>query len=263
MQPTGSRSVADSASRSPAELDLIRYINLKLAALGERTDPTLVDAPFMEAAGPLLKNHLQKDELLGWPLCPVDARIQRFLSACLANTEPGSPALPARTLVLDRPGIGRVLSLPPRRDRFVSPYLTSYRAAQGLLHNPKSDRRTTQGVFHVVEGGLPVPFDKRAVPKATFARLLALFDGQLLMNRHLRVGFEPGTALWRMFKLRPDFHPADKVQVEDDITDRSAGGGIDAARARLAAALGRAAGPDPEGSPLHDGASSLPVAADA
>ena len=23
---------------------------------------------------------------------------------------------------------------------------------------------------------------------------------------------------WRIYKLRPDFHPADKVQVEDDIT---------------------------------------------
>jgi hypothetical protein len=75
--------------------------------------------------------------------------------------------------VLDRPGLARVLSLPPTADRFASPYVTSYRLAQGVLHNPKSDRRTTQGVFHVAEGGLPVPEDKQAVPKATFARLLA------------------------------------------------------------------------------------------
>jgi hypothetical protein len=44
------------------------------------------------------------------------------------------------------------------------------------------------------------------------------FQNQPLMSGHLRLGFEPGTTLWRMFKLRPDFHPADKVQVEDDIT---------------------------------------------
>ena len=29
------------------------------------------------------------------------------------------------------------------------------RLPQGVLHNPRSDRRTTQGVFHVAEGGLP------------------------------------------------------------------------------------------------------------
>jgi hypothetical protein len=41
------------------------------------------------------------------------------------------------------------------------------------LHNPANDRRTTQGVFHVAEGGLPIPDDKLAVPKAVFSRLLA------------------------------------------------------------------------------------------
>jgi hypothetical protein len=42
----------------------------------------------------------------------------------------------------------------------------------GVLHNPKSDRRTTEGVFHIAEGGLPIPPDKKAVPKLTFAKLL-------------------------------------------------------------------------------------------
>ena len=41
-----------------------------------------------------------------------------------------------------------------------------------MLHNPKSDRRTTQGIFHVTEGGLPIPDDKKAVPKAVFGQLL-------------------------------------------------------------------------------------------
>jgi hypothetical protein len=42
------------------------------------------------------------------------------------------------------------------------------------LHNPKSDRRTTLGIFHIAEGGLPVPDDKRAVPKAVCAQMLRL-----------------------------------------------------------------------------------------
>ncbi|HVO17721.1 MAG TPA: hypothetical protein VMU15_00600, partial [Anaeromyxobacter sp.] len=44
------------------------------------------------------------------------------------------------------------------------------------------------------------------------------FDGQRLVANYLRVGFEPDGSSWRMYKLRPDFHPAVKVQVEDDIT---------------------------------------------
>ena len=53
------------------------------------------------------------------------------------------------------------------------PRLTSYRVRNGVLHNPASDRRTTEGVFHVAEDGLPVPPDKKAVPRLTFARILA------------------------------------------------------------------------------------------
>jgi len=44
------------------------------------------------------------------------------------------------------------------------------------------------------------------------------FETQRLLTSQLRVGFEPGTNMWRMHKLRPDFYPAQKVQVEDDIT---------------------------------------------
>ena len=43
------------------------------------------------------------------------------------------------------------------------------------------------------------------------------YDNQKLVGNYLRVGFDPQGS-WRIYKLRPDFHPADKVQVEDDIT---------------------------------------------
>ena len=38
-----------------------------------------------------------------------------------------------------------------------------------------------------------------------------------MVGNYLRVGYDPDGS-WRTFKLRPDFNPADKVQVEDDIT---------------------------------------------
>jgi hypothetical protein len=43
------------------------------------------------------------------------------------------------------------------------------------------------------------------------------FDGQKLVNYYLRVGYDQDGS-WRIYKLRPDFYPAEKVQVEDDIT---------------------------------------------
>jgi phosphoenolpyruvate carboxykinase (diphosphate) len=43
------------------------------------------------------------------------------------------------------------------------------------------------------------------------------FDNQRLVANYLRVGHDPDGS-WRIYKLRPDFHPATKVQVEDDIT---------------------------------------------
>lgn len=75
-------------------------------------------------------------------------------------------------LILERHGIARTLSLPAESDFFKSDIVSSYRTWQGVCHNPANDRRTTEGVFHVTEGGLPVPGDKRAVPRGVFARML-------------------------------------------------------------------------------------------
>ena len=113
----------------------------------------------------------EKDRLLGQHLCPADQRIQTFLYDYLQDVP--VPKLPARTFALDRAGLARVLSLPVDRDDFSSDIINSYRVKQGVLHNPKSDRRTTAGIFHVTEGGLPIPDDKLGVPKITFAKMLA------------------------------------------------------------------------------------------
>ena len=152
--------------------DLIWYLNLKLAALGQPTGDGTAEPGFLEIAQPLLRNYETKDRLLRDHLCPADTRIQTFLNDYLRDV-PGIPRLPARTLVLDRPGLARVMSLPPNSDSFSSPFLRSYRVPQGILHNPHSDRRTTKGVFHIAEGGFPIPADKVPVPIQTFAALLS------------------------------------------------------------------------------------------
>jgi hypothetical protein len=154
------------------EAEIVRYIDLKLAALGHSTSRH-AGSDFFEMARPLLRNYHQKDLMLGYPLCPVDRRIQAFLNDYLKDICPqGAAQLPGDTFLLDRPGLARALSLPLGGNTFACEYLQSYRVQQGILHNPRSDRRTTQGIFHIVEGGFPVPADKQAVPKKAFASLL-------------------------------------------------------------------------------------------
>lgn len=106
------------------------------------------------------------------PVAPADARIQAWLDSTFGAIEQ-VPRLPVRTFALDEPGMARELSLPRHGDECTSPLLKSYRLRNGVLHNPASDRRTTKGVFHIVEGGLPVPDDKLGVPPVTFVRMLA------------------------------------------------------------------------------------------
>ncbi len=152
---------------------LIEYINLKLAALGCPIFGDREKFPFIELSKALLASYQEQGRLLSGHLSPVDNRIQQFLEAYVGDACPDAPfKLPARTFVLDRPGLARMLSLPPDADYYESGIIRSYRLANGVLHNPVNDRRTTQGVFHVTEGGLPIPDDKKAVPKGVFGRLL-------------------------------------------------------------------------------------------
>ena len=104
--------------------------------------------------------------------CPADRRIEAFLNDYFSDLRLPSPLrLPGEALVLPRHGLARLLSLPYDADIYGNDYVRSYRVRNGVLHNPTSDRRTTQGTFHVAEGGLPIPGDKKAVPRSVFAAL--------------------------------------------------------------------------------------------
>ncbi|MDA3852782.1 MAG: hypothetical protein PF444_00845, partial [Bacteroidales bacterium] len=100
-------------------------------------------------------------------------RIESFVKDYL-NDVPGNVDInfPSHPFNLDHHGLSRILSIPPNADLYETDIIKSYRTSQGILHNPKSDKRTTKGVFHIAEGGLPIPDDKKAVPKIAFAKLL-------------------------------------------------------------------------------------------
>src|SRR5580693_8588775 len=185
---------------------LTGYIRLKLAALGCAVPPRAGDRDLLEMAGDLLANHREQSRLLSGHLCPADARIQAFLDDYLAGERLIAPfSLPTRTLVLDRHGLARELSLPSDADVLESPILSSYRISQGVLHNPQNDRRTTQGVFHISEGGLPVPDDKLAVPRAVFGNLLvhALRPPPAYLRLPFTAGWAQPAELFTSLLLRP------------------------------------------------------------
>lgn len=149
---------------------MIKYINLKLASMGLPVYKK-ADTSELEVAEDLIESFKEKNRLFGDVLPPVDQRIQNFLDNYLGETGV-TPRLPSQTFVLDRHGMAREMSLAPDAKEFVRDDVKSYRIAQGVLSNPLNDRRTTSGVFHVAEGGLPVPPDKKEVPKVAFAKLL-------------------------------------------------------------------------------------------
>ncbi|WP_167618062.1 hypothetical protein [Maribellus sediminis] len=160
--------------------DMIQYINLQLASLGQ---PMYIDssdsvkkyanAKFLALTDGLINSFREKSRLLSGHLSPVDMRIQNFIDDYLKEVAFDKEyRLPDSTLVLNQKGMARELSLPPDGKEFKSELLSSYRLKQGILNNPAQDRRTTKGTFHIVRGGLPVPADKKEVPKITFAHLL-------------------------------------------------------------------------------------------
>ncbi len=207
MSSPASSPAWSELSPSTSDEDLVRYINLKLMALGQPVSSLTAERGYLDVAGPLLRNYYEKDRMLGERLCPADARIQRFLDAYLGDL---SPRLPSRNFELDQPGMARLLSLPPDADCFTSPYVDSYRIPQGVLHNPRSDRRTTQGIFHVAEGGLPIPADKLAVPVPVFAGLLAaaLRPPDSLLMLPFTANQETGAHVFLSLLLRPLVCPA-------------------------------------------------------
>ena len=147
-------------------------INLRLAQLGLPLPEGFEGTDAARLTRPILARQRELSRRLADRFCAADGRIQAFLDDYLAETGE-QPQLPRRTLVLDEAGLARDLSLPVDGDSFTSPLVSSYRLVNGVLHNPATDRRTTAGVFHIAEGGLPIPDEKIAVPKVAFARLLA------------------------------------------------------------------------------------------
>jgi phosphoenolpyruvate carboxykinase (diphosphate) len=164
---------ADGSVWLPERPTAVSSILLKLAAMGVRIPADNGDEEVLHLARDLFARYREQTRLLSHHLCPADGRIQHYIDRLLADAAAVKPVrLPAETFILDQYGLARELSLPVDADSWANELVSSYRLDNGVLHNPVNDRRTTQGVFHVAEGGLPIPADKTRVPLATYIRLL-------------------------------------------------------------------------------------------
>ncbi|APZ45343.1 hypothetical protein BW723_03070 [Polaribacter reichenbachii] len=157
--------------------DIVQFINLQLASLGQPTfkdtKGEFLDPKFEELTSGLVKSLQEKSRLLSNYHSPVDTRIQNFIDDYLKDIKIDKPTtVPNNTLILSKKGQAREVSLPVDGDSFKSDLVTSSRIKQGILNNPLHDKRTTKGTFHIVEGDLPVPLDKFEVPKIVFAHFL-------------------------------------------------------------------------------------------
>ncbi len=155
-----------------AREQIIQYITLKLIANGLPHPTGTAHSERPLDAERLLASYHQQLRKLSDIRCPVDARIEAFLKKHFEGVDDGKPLkVPGRTIILDRHGLARELALPHDADSYTNKLVSSYRVKNGVLHNPLHDRRTTKGTFHVTVGGLPVPRDKKAVPKRAFVEL--------------------------------------------------------------------------------------------
>lgn len=197
----------------------LQHICLQLASLGHRCQLSS-ERGYLAVADSLLKNYSAQRQLLAEYRCPADQRIQNFLNDYLQrNGVDVKIKLPGETFNLNEQGIARELSLPYNNNRYKSDLLESYRLLQGVLHNPKNDRRTTSGVFHIVEGGLPIPADKKAVPVDVYANLLqiALDPPTELLGLPIASEQDEPVDMWVSLLLRPIVRP----EVEGVLPEKS------------------------------------------
>ena len=188
---------------------VLQNICLQLASLGHKCQLSN-DRGYLSVADSLLKNYSAQRQLLAEYRCPADQRIQNFLNAYFRrNGIDLQIKLPGETFSLNEPGLARELSLPLHSNYYKSELIESYRVKQGVLHNPKNDRRTTAGVFHIVEGGLPVPADKKAVPVDVYANLLqvALDPPTELLSLPITSELEKPVDIWVSLLMRPVVRP--------------------------------------------------------
>ena len=206
------KRVADREAKAKEQLRQLIYMQMAASDLLRDEDAKAQ----VELPEGLLATLEEKHRLVAQLRAPIDDRIETFLNRHFADQLDNKQLdgkrleLPKYTLVLSQHGMARELSLPDGGDTFQNELVSSYRLANGVLHNPKADRRTTQGTFHVAEGGLPIAGDKRAVPKHVFMNLFraAVDAPRTMLQLPFTTERSHPVATWVSLLIRPLVRPA-------------------------------------------------------
>lgn len=167
--------IDENGQQAPLDRETAQLvIAVKLAASGYEVPSTEItkEAGVLDLASDLFRVYREQSRLLQTNLCPIDDRVQNFLNDALASTGDPIPQVPSTHLSADRYGLAKELSFPLGKIEYHNSEISSFRLSNGVLHNPLNDKRTTAGVFHVADYGLPIPADKIPVPLVTYSRLL-------------------------------------------------------------------------------------------
>ena len=129
--------------------EMIQYINLQLAALGQplynyEADESSkqLNARFISLTEGLISSFREKSRLLSDHLSPVDSRIQNFIDDYLKDVDINpSYRLPTSTFILNQPGLAREVSLPANDDTFKNELVSSYRLKQAVSNQPNRSTR--------------------------------------------------------------------------------------------------------------------------
>src|SRR5258705_3325575 len=148
----------DGAAWLPERRAAVSSILLKLAAMSVRIPAGAGEEDVLHLAGDLFARYREQTRLLSEHVCPADQRIQGYIDGLLVSAAVGGPIrLPAETLILDRYGLARELSLPIDAEAWHNELGSSYRLDNGVLHNPVKVLRTAPCAFLVAAGGFHVP----------------------------------------------------------------------------------------------------------
>lgn len=146
------------ALRKPPKLNdqrLHEYVNLGLMALGWKGSHRQ-DLQIMRIAESLLAstNNFRRLSANYNYNCPFDQRIIDFCERYFAEISENHDWIRRHIFITDCHGVARVLSLPLDADESHSEHIDSHCVYQGILHNPRIDKRPTKGVFHIDERGI-------------------------------------------------------------------------------------------------------------
>lgn len=159
----------DGGDQAEQREQLREYVHMQLAVPGLEVPEEAAQKSLWN--GSLLSNLREKNRLLAKHNAPIACRVEKYLNSHFELANDQALSVPRSSLCLDRHGMARLLSIPVDSDSFRNDLVSSHRVHNGIVHNPRADRRTTKGTFHVCDGGLAVPADKRIVPKSVFAEL--------------------------------------------------------------------------------------------